>query len=131
MATYGRVCNEASSGALNKASIILEGHSGARVKLDLNGLSTIPPLFPGQVIAVQGQNPTGRLLHVEKIWDGLEGKVAPKAAPIDDVSMIVAVGPFTDKGLDFAPLGYVRLLLDYKYLLITHLVDFVTTKVIC
>lgn len=110
--TYGRVCNEASTGSLNKASVILEGHSGARVKLDLNGMTTIPPLFPGQVIAVQGQNPSGRVLHAENIWDGLDGKVAPQATPVDDLSMIVAVGPFTDKGLDFAPLGYVSFLLE-------------------
>ena len=105
VATYGRVCNEATSGALNRASAILEGHTGARVKLDFNGIASIPPLFPGQVIAVQGQNPTGRKFHVEKIWDGIDGKVAPQSVPIDDLSIIVAVGPFTDVGLDFAPLG--------------------------
>lgn len=103
--TYGRICNEASSGKLNAASILLEGYTGARVKLDLSSLQDTPPLFPGQVVVVQGQNPSGRTFYVEKIWKGLNGEVQPQTCPVDGLTMMFAVGPFSDKGLDFAPLG--------------------------
>lgn len=57
----GRVCCDSES-HLNAASVVLEGSRsvsfGRTIKLDLSNLRQYA-LFPGQIIAVQGVNPTG------------------------------------------------------------------------
>jgi hypothetical protein len=89
----GRVCNEAHEGRLNATSVVLEGcrstSGGARINLDLeklkhgdaqqttldvnsNGSSNDAgySLFPGQIVAIEGMNPTGRKLTVQKLVEG-------------------------------------------------------------
>lgn len=38
VATFGKVCNDASSGKMNLASVMLEGPTGASVQLDFAGM---------------------------------------------------------------------------------------------
>ncbi|KAL3812165.1 hypothetical protein ACHAXA_000934 [Cyclostephanos tholiformis] len=89
----GRICNEAHEGRLNRASILLEGsrmHSlGSRIKLDLGGIlhdgndrdgDRGYSLFPGQIVAVEGNNPSGRAMRVSRV---IEGILPPSTAFID------------------------------------------------
>lgn len=66
----GRVCCDSES-HLNAASVVLEGarsvSSGRTIKLDLSRLKQYA-LFPGQIIAAQGVNPTGGAFIVHKIY---------------------------------------------------------------
>ncbi|KAL7544301.1 hypothetical protein ACHAWF_007688 [Thalassiosira exigua] len=72
---------EAHTGRLKRASVLLEGsrqHSlGARVKLDLRQLDETMgandlgySLFPGQIVAVEGTNPSGRTLRASRLLEG-------------------------------------------------------------
>ncbi|KAH8964673.1 hypothetical protein BDL97_04G079200 [Sphagnum fallax] len=67
----GRLCCE-GEGRLNEKSVLLEGsieHSnGMRVRLDLRNVSQFS-LFPGQVMVVEGQNPSGYCLVASRILD--------------------------------------------------------------
>nr|CAG4647137.1 EOG090X07VJ [Megafenestra aurita]SVE92449.1 EOG090X07VJ [Megafenestra aurita] len=108
--TVGRICCDATSGSrLNTASLLLEGSlhtsSGKSVSLDVSHLKEFS-FFPGQVVAVEGSNPTGRKIAVKAI-------TTPPIVPVfkTDVSLqgplnvIVACGPFTPSDdLEFAPL---------------------------
>mmetsp|Transcript_48981 Transcript_48981/g.118616 ORF Transcript_48981/g.118616 Transcript_48981/m.118616 type:complete len:817 (-) Transcript_48981:55-2505(-) len=80
----GRVCNEAHEGRLNETSIVLEGSrstsGGARINVDIKQFkedgNTTPnhdgySLFPGQIIGIEGMNPTGRKLTVQKLVEGV------------------------------------------------------------
>ncbi|KAL3776366.1 hypothetical protein ACHAW5_004241 [Stephanodiscus triporus] len=127
----GRICNEAHEGRLNRASVLLEGsrrHSmGSRVKLDLAGMLENDDgndgdggdrrgggysLFPGQIVAVEGINPSGRTMRVTRV---IEGVVPPThAAASADVdydderrralSIWTACGPYTSSDdLDYDP----------------------------
>ncbi|NXN95227.1 DPOA2 polymerase, partial [Rhinopomastus cyanomelas] len=61
-----------SNGKLNAHSVLLEGdreHSaGAQIPLDLTALTDYS-LFPGQVVALEGTNSTGRRLLVSRIFE--------------------------------------------------------------
>ncbi|KAG0570128.1 hypothetical protein KC19_6G140800 [Ceratodon purpureus] len=69
----GRVCCE-GEGHLNDNSVLLEGsveHSnGQRVRLDLRNIPKFS-FFPGQVIGVEGQNPSGFCLMATRIFDSI------------------------------------------------------------
>eukprot|EP00127_Corallochytrium_limacisporum_P007297 Clim_evm38s246 gene=Clim_evmTU38s246 len=60
-------------GRLNEVSALLEGNiassGGARVTLDLHDVPSFS-IFPGQVIAVEGMNPTGGCIHAKQILPG-------------------------------------------------------------
>ncbi|NXE57736.1 DPOA2 polymerase, partial [Casuarius casuarius] len=60
------------NGKLNAKSVVLEGDrersAGARVPLDLSELPEYS-LFPGQVVAVEGTNSTGRQLVASKLYE--------------------------------------------------------------
>ncbi|NXV77345.1 DPOA2 polymerase, partial [Atlantisia rogersi] len=60
------------NGKLNAKSVVLEGdrhHScGARIPLDLTELREFS-LFPGQVVALEGTNSTGRRMMVSRIYE--------------------------------------------------------------
>ena len=86
----GRICEEAHGGRLNQASVQLEGsrgHSmGSTIALDLSGLLRNDggdvgdrgnreygySLFPGQIVAVEGINPSGRTMRVTRVIEGVE-----------------------------------------------------------
>lgn len=101
----GRICNEAHTGKLNSTSLLLEGDrdlaNGARINLELT-----PPysVFPGQILALEGTNLTGRKLQANKIVsDGI-----PPSHHLSDnakaTKMIVVAGPYTTSdNLDFEP----------------------------
>lgn len=94
----GRVCCDSES-HLNAASVVLEGahsvSSGRTIRLDLSKLKNCA-LFPGQIIAVQGVNPTGGTLIAHKICTSamLPSPVCPPRIN-GTLSIVVAAGPFT------------------------------------
>ena len=134
----GRICNEAHNGKLNSTSVVLEGSSsscgGARVNVDLahmqkkdqqlNGYS----LFPGQIVAIEGINGTGRKITATKIKEGATLPPATSSAqslqkyysddeePAAPVKVISACGPFTTaKSMDYAPfLDLMNVVLEHK-----------------
>eukprot|EP00533_Pseudo-nitzschia_delicatissima_P005290 CAMPEP_0116092796 /NCGR_PEP_ID=MMETSP0327-20121206/8234_1 /TAXON_ID=44447 /ORGANISM="Pseudo-nitzschia delicatissima, Strain B596" /LENGTH=713 /DNA_ID=CAMNT_0003584247 /DNA_START=54 /DNA_END=2195 /DNA_ORIENTATION=+ len=125
----GRICNEAHNGKMNSTSVVLEGSSsscgGARVNVDLshmqkkeqqqNGYS----LFPGQIVAIEGINGTGRKITATKIKEGFSMPPASSSMKsiqnyygcdddqekaIAPLKVISACGPFTTaKSMDYAP----------------------------
>ncbi|KAL3780397.1 hypothetical protein ACHAW5_002685 [Stephanodiscus triporus] len=123
----GRICNEAHSGRLNSCSILLEGsfkHSfGSRIKLDLGGIlddhcnhhdgtfGSGYSLFPGQIVAVEGNNPLGSAMRDSRIIEGihLQCKSSHECniSTADDRSFSVwaACGPYTTStDLEYDPL---------------------------
>ena len=115
----GRICNEAHEGRINKTSVVLEGDrgnaGGARIDLSLEALKTYS-VFPGQIVGIQGLNPSGRKMVAKKICEGVsKPMVKSKAGELmklqyDDrngqpLSVFAASGPFTTSGdLEYAPL---------------------------
>ena len=125
----GRICNEAHNGRMNSTSVVLEGSSsscgGARVNVDLshmqkkeqeqNGYS----LFPGQIVAIEGINGTGRKITATKIKEGAlllpasssiesiekyYGDDDEQAQPVVPLKVISACGPFTTaRSMDYIP----------------------------
>lgn len=127
----GRICNEAHEGRLNRASIRLEGshhHSGgSRIALDLKGLANNNnadekkqsySFFPGQIVAVEGINSSGRTMQASRLLEGaappketmtasdlLDYHHGPKSQNGAPVSIVSLCGPFTTKdNLDYDPL---------------------------
>ena len=93
----GRVCCD-SEGKLNDKSVLLEGSratsDGARTRLDLSGPSSYT-VFPGQVVAVEGMDATGRKMMAKKVFSG-----APLPMPSTDISrMNDFVGSLEDSSL--------------------------------
>lgn len=113
----GRICCDAE-GKLNDKSVILEGSrlvsDGARTRLDLSTPDSFS-LFPGQIIAVDGVDATGRKMMTKKVYSG-----APFPMPTTSISTInqynealedsalviwTATGPFTTSdNLEYEPL---------------------------
>lgn len=125
----GMVCCD-GEGHLNDKSVLLQGsveHSGGhRVRLDLNTLERFS-LFPGQIIGVEGHNPSGHCLVASRIVDSIPMPVHDEASEsqvpqakrrvLDSgistsanrkskhLSMVVAGGPFTTSdNLAYEPL---------------------------
>lgn len=120
----GRICCDAEGGRLNPQSLLLEGSQrssgGARVRLDVSRLPSFR-LFPGQVVALRGTNPSGHCVVAAQLLPGLAAP--PARTPLAELSgfasatgrrglaLVVAAGPFTSsEDLEYAPLGA---LLDY------------------
>lgn len=117
----GRICNEATEGKINRQSIILEGSlkesGGRRIRLDVSELTEFS-IFPGQIICVQGINPSGAVMTARRIIEGkalplprtdpkalLEMHYSPKFQGGRPLKVRIAVGPYTTSdNLDFAPL---------------------------
>ncbi|NWZ30855.1 DPOA2 polymerase, partial [Asarcornis scutulata] len=61
-----------SNGKLNAKSAVLEGDrqrsAGARIPLDLSELPEFS-LFPGQIVALEGINSTGKMLVVSRLYE--------------------------------------------------------------
>eukprot|EP00934_Nitzschia_sp_Nitz4_P000882 Nitzschia sp. Nitz4//scaffold260_size33533//31032//33312//NITZ4_007884-RA/size33533-augustus-gene-0.47-mRNA-1//1//CDS//3329544698//882//frame0 len=119
----GRICNEAHQGRLNSTSVVLEGTSsgcgGARINVDLSQLQsnkTPYSLYPGQIVGIEGLNPTGRKLVATRILEG--APPAPEQTSVRDLRsfhydkqdgaplrVMTACGPFTTSdNTDYAPL---------------------------
>lgn len=122
--SIGMVCCD-GEGRLNEKSAILQGSvensGGHRVRLDLQKVSPFS-LFPGQVIGVEGNNPSGHCFIASKVIDSLPYEVTSlppaKRQAIDYqdntessatskvLSMVIAAGPFTTTdNLLFEPLA--------------------------
>lgn len=96
----GRIVCDTEGGRLNPQSVMLEGSiatsRGARVRLDLQACGDYR-LFPGQVVAIVGKNPTGFCIVAQEIVSSLP---FPDAA-VNDPSLsspfdvVVAAGPFS------------------------------------
>ncbi|GKY94280.1 DNA polymerase alpha subunit B [Mayamaea pseudoterrestris] len=121
----GRICNAAHEGKLNETSILLEGSrdasGGSRIELDLSLLKERQEsysLFPGQIVAVEGMNTSGRKMVAERICEGAAHEPLKSSVKElmrfhhDDayqggapLTIVAACGPFTTAdNLDFAPL---------------------------
>ncbi|CAH2065947.1 unnamed protein product [Thlaspi arvense] len=125
----GMICCD-GEGHLNDKSILLQSSagrtSGQRVPLDLNRLNQFS-IFPGQIVGIEGQNPSGHYLTASKLVDlvpltvttdvdlppakkqNLDPEVltlADESREKSEVSFIVASGPFTTSdNLLFEPLN--------------------------
>lgn len=84
----GRICCDADAG-LNEHSILLEGSmqfsGGSRVKLDVSRMADYS-LFPGQIVAVQGLNPTGGKLLALAIIGHLPQAFQPPPVGVSHLS---------------------------------------------
>ncbi|PKU87019.1 DNA polymerase alpha subunit B [Dendrobium catenatum] len=110
----GMICCD-GEGRLNEKSIMLQGsveHSGGQsVRVDLQKLHQFS-LFPGQVIGIEGHNPSGHCLLVSKVIENLPlapdvGLPPAKKQAMDHeqkgfpsitsrvLSVVLATGPFT------------------------------------
>lgn len=106
----GIICCD-SVGKLNGQSVLLQGSQstslGCAIPLDLSGLSDYC-LFPGQIAAFAGSNPTGRQFVATKCFPA----VAPAPMTIkpdsnrNSMTIVVAAGPFTTSdSLSYEPLS--------------------------
>jgi len=108
----GRICcDSVGGGKLNPKSLLLEGtrdsSGGAVVALDVSQLQRYS-FFPGQVVLLQGTNPTGKSFLATKIVTAsTKSATATTAtstlAPAElqsDLSMLVAAGPFSTSDSD-------------------------------
>ena len=88
-----------SDGRLNSNSVIIHGSldssSGVTLPVDLSQVPAYS-MFPGQVVAMDCNNPTGARLVANKMYDGV---IRPMAeCNIEEnvtISVLVATGPFT------------------------------------
>ena len=66
------------------------------------------PLFPGQIVAAEVSNPTGKRLIASKIYsDGCSEKASNKIklSEKDEMQVVVAAGPYTTSdNLNYEPL---------------------------
>ncbi|KAG7586165.1 DNA polymerase alpha/epsilon subunit B [Arabidopsis thaliana x Arabidopsis arenosa] len=125
----GMICCD-GEGHLNDKSILLQSSaertSGQRVPLDLNRLDQFS-IFPGQIVGIEGQNPSGHYLTASKLLDSvpltravdmdlppakrqnLDQEVlvpTEESCERSEVSFIIASGPFTTSdNLLFEPLN--------------------------
>ncbi|KAI6686661.1 hypothetical protein NL676_032574 [Syzygium grande] len=125
--SVGMICCD-GEGHLNDKSILLqssvEHSSGQCVRLDLQRLSQFS-IFPGQIVGVEGNNPSGHCLIASKIIESVpvnaladvipppakkqaleqETVTTDPASSSQDLSVIIAAGPFTTTdNLFFEPL---------------------------
>lgn len=101
---------------LNEASVLLEGSNqaskGHQVRLDLEGAAEYS-IFPGQVLALEGNNPSGSVFRAQRVLPVRPAAPAPVAGEADasacdrpaPLSVLIASGPFTsDEDLGYEPL---------------------------
>ena len=111
---------QAHEGRMNATTVLLEGSratsGGTRVEVDLRHLKTDYSLFPGQIVAIEGHNSTGRSLVAQRLCEGAPHP--PNTSPAADLlrqhyevqdgaplHIVTASGPFTTAdNLDYQPL---------------------------
>eukprot|EP01104_Vermistella_antarctica_P000044 TRINITY_DN1003_c0_g1_i2.p1 TRINITY_DN1003_c0_g1~~TRINITY_DN1003_c0_g1_i2.p1 ORF type:complete len:407 (+),score=95.70 TRINITY_DN1003_c0_g1_i2:399-1619(+) len=115
----GRVCTEVDP-KISSSSVVLEGSRDRvpfRVRLDLRDIDEYS-LFPGQIIAAEGVNSTGKRLVASSIFtpeplplstslstDLPKSLYAKKDASANPLHMVVTSGPYTHaKDIDYHPL---------------------------
>lgn len=98
----GHICCDAN-GRLNPSSVLLEGARGhpsfgISVPLKLTSVSSYA-LFPGQVVAVEGTNPTGESLVAQRVLCDaplpLPSEPLKLSTANGPLNVVVASGPFT------------------------------------
>lgn len=109
----GRICCDLGGGVgrLNSQSVLLQGDrgisSGRSIPVDLSHLEEFS-LFPGQIVALEGTNPTGRKFIGSKVFTTQSDETINKDITInsDALSLLIAAGPFTTSDcLSYEPLN--------------------------
>lgn len=105
----GRVCCDTEDSKINPQSVLLEGSvgsaAGARVRLDLSACPDFR-LFPGQIVAVKGTNPSGFCIVASEVLSGLPLAQPGAGTAAAGLSAIMAAGPFTTtENLEYEPLA--------------------------
>uniref|UniRef100_A0A672L7N3 DNA polymerase alpha subunit B n=1 Tax=Sinocyclocheilus grahami TaxID=75366 RepID=A0A672L7N3_SINGR len=99
----GQVCCD-SNGKLNAQSVLLETgqeQGGRQVPVDLSELKEFS-LFPGQVVVMEGMNPSGETFVATKLYEGIP---LPFHCPPEPVMVVMACGPYTpSESLTYDPL---------------------------
>ncbi|CAG5132200.1 unnamed protein product, partial [Candidula unifasciata] len=106
----GRICCD-SVGKINSQSVQLEGSretsAGKCISFDLTDLNNYS-LFPGQIIACEGVNITGKTFAVKNIYPSVPlpfPEVADEQENVGLLRLIVACGPYSPSDcLDYSPL---------------------------
>ncbi|KAJ3054656.1 DNA-directed DNA polymerase alpha subunit pol12 [Rhizophlyctis rosea] len=124
--TVGRICCDTivESAKLNDQSVVLEASraigAGCRVKLNLGDMVAKGSgfsLFPGQIVGVEGTNPSGRLINVTRIiypplpdpvmaspTDLIRLYPSEDPSPSHVVHVVISAGPYTlDDSLNYEP----------------------------
>ncbi|KAI5741792.1 hypothetical protein M8J76_017116 [Diaphorina citri] len=107
----GRIVCDTSDGKLNAASVLLEGDevtSGGRsisLKLPETGVA----VFPGQIVAARGSNPSRNQFIATKIYSDASLPLSETRPALDQntgsLSMFVSAGPYTQSDtLSYKPL---------------------------
>lgn len=130
----GRICAD-GTGRLNSSTMFLEGSqeisSGQTIPLDVSQLEQFS-FFPGQIIAGQGMNSTGKKMLLNKTYEGIFPPVCNEAPDLDNcydsLSVVLAAGPFaTSDTLSYEPLQdlmkYVKTHMPQVLILIGPFVD--------
>ncbi|KAJ9070891.1 DNA-directed DNA polymerase alpha subunit pol12 [Entomophthora muscae] len=120
----GRICCSVEDNANNHLTggVMLEparsvGSTAARVPLDLSGIPSYS-IFPGQIVGVEGINPTGNELRVSKLIQGSLPVPGPNVLTVS-TKMVLACGPFTkSSNLKFEPLAALLHAIDHPHTLI-------------
>ncbi|KAJ0049877.1 hypothetical protein NL108_005171, partial [Boleophthalmus pectinirostris] len=98
----GQICCD-SNGKLNAHSVLLEAgpeQGGQQIPVDLSELKEYS-LFPGQVVAMEGMNSTGRKLVASKLHEAyfiyifFTFLTMPFNPATESLNVLVACGPFT------------------------------------
>uniref|UniRef100_A0A8C1NJ24 DNA polymerase alpha subunit B n=2 Tax=Cyprinus carpio TaxID=7962 RepID=A0A8C1NJ24_CYPCA len=99
----GQVCCD-SNGKLNAQSVLLEAgqeQGGRLVPVNLSELKEFS-LFPGQVVVMEGMNPSGEKFVATKLYEGIP---LPFYCPSEPVMVMMACGPYTpSESLTYDPL---------------------------
>ena len=110
---YGKICSENSDEKLEPNGILLEGQAPEndniyRIKLNMKDIKSYT-MFPGQVVALKGVNPTGSEICVKHLLTDASQSVAmtddTSVYTKGPVKVTMASGPFcTHENLDYRPL---------------------------
>ncbi|KAL6117567.1 pola2 [Pungitius sinensis] len=105
----GQICCD-SNGKLNAHSVLLEAgpeQGGQQIPVDLSELKAYS-LFPGEVVALEGMNTTGKKLMASKLYEGVPLPFYSAEVKMEDaepMNVLVACGPYTPSdSLTFDPL---------------------------